>query len=44
MKAAGVQCLYTGHCTGEEAFQVLKKYGDEFVQDLSTGKVVEIFS
>ena len=44
MKAEGVQYLYTGHCTGEEAFHILKKYGGELVQDLSTGKVVEIFS
>ncbi len=42
LKNAGVQYLYTGHCTGENALQILKKYGGNMVQELTTGKVIDI--
>ena len=42
MKMSGVQYLYTGHCTGDEAFCVLKKAGGDFVDALTTGKVIDI--
>ena len=42
LQEAGIQYLYTGHCTGEEAYQILKKYGGEKIQDLYTGKVIDI--
>lgn len=42
MKNVGIQHLYTGHCTGEEAFSVLKSAGGDMVQDLKTGKVIAI--
>ena len=42
LKKAGVQYLYTGHCTGERALQILKKCGGDMVQELTTGKVIDI--
>jgi len=42
LKNVGVQYLYTGHCTGERALQILKKYGGNMVQELTTGKVIDI--
>ena len=42
LKSKEIQYLYTGHCTGEAAFQILKKYGGDMVQDLMTGKVIDI--
>ena len=42
LKQERLQYLYTGHCTGGPAFSLLKKYAGEMVQELYTGKVIEI--
>lgn len=41
-KSVGMKVLYTGHCTGEEAFEILKKVDEGFIQKLFSGKVIEI--
>ena len=38
----GVGALYTGHCTGAPAFELLKAAGGERVHPLTTGAVVEV--
>jgi len=40
LKEVGLEKLYTGHCTGEPAIDLLKKYLGERVEVLSTGKVI----
>lgn len=40
LKEVGIEKLYTGHCTGEPAINLLKKYLGERVEVLSTGKVI----
>ena len=42
LKEAGVQYLYTGHCTGEKAFVILKDQAGELVQELKAGKIIDI--
>lgn len=37
---AGLQYLYTGHCTGQIAMQVLKKYAGDKVKELFTGQTI----
>lgn len=37
----GVEEIYTGHCTGEPAFTILKEYWPERVHYLRTGSVLE---
>lgn len=34
--------VYTGHCTGKVAYEMLKKYSPEYIHDLYSGKVIEI--
>lgn len=36
----GLQYLYTGHCTGQIAMQLLKKYAGDKVQELFTGQTI----
>ena len=43
LKAEGVQYLFTGHCTGEKAFAILKDQAGDMVQELTTGKIIDIF-
>lgn len=33
--------FYTGHCTGEESYQILKEYMQEHLEYLPTGRVLE---
>ncbi len=40
LEEAGLQRLYTGHCTGEPAIRLLKKYLGDKVDVLSTGKKI----
>lgn len=42
LKETGVQYLYTGHCTGEKAFTILKDQAGELVQELKAGKIIDI--
>ncbi len=42
MQKAGVRYLYTGHCTGQKAFEILKEQGGDMVQALTSGMVIEI--
>lgn len=37
LQEEGLQYIYTGHCTGETAMQILKQYAGDMVQVLSTG-------
>ena len=41
IRATGIQQVYTGHCTGDKAFDVLKEELGEMVHQLSCGLVVE---
>ena len=41
-KQVGIEYLYTGHCTGKPAMELLKKYMGEQVRELYTGLCVEI--
>ena len=40
LKEINVGCIYTGHCTGKIGIELLKKYGENLVQELTTGKVI----
>lgn len=42
LKEAGVQYLYTGHCTGQPGYALLKQYAGDMVQPLTTGKKIEL--
>lgn len=42
LKTCGVEYLYTGHCTGEPALELLKTSGGEMVHELTTGKIIEL--
>ena len=42
LKTVGLQKLYTGHCTGEPAVKLLKKYLGDMVEELSTGKIISV--
>lgn len=42
LRSEGIQYLYTGHCTGERAFSILKQAGGTMVQELVTGKIIEM--
>ena len=42
LKQLGLEILYTGHCTGDEAMQSLKKYMGEQIKELYTGLTVEL--
>lgn len=41
IRASGLQNLYTGHCTGEGVYAVLKECLGDVVQKLTTGKTVD---
>ena len=40
LKGLGVEEIYTGHCTGNIAFGILKKELGEMVHALGTGETV----
>ena len=42
LKEIGVKYLYTGHCTGEKALEILKNQGGDMVQALASGLVIEL--
>lgn len=42
LKKTNLKKLYTGHCTGEDGFLLLKKYLDDMTVKLTTGMRVEI--
>ena len=42
LKAEGLKKLYTGHCTGEPAIELLQKYMGDMVDRLATGRVLEL--
>ena len=42
LKQLGLEILYTGHCTGDEAMQSLKKYMGNQIKELYTGLTVEL--
>ena len=42
IKATGIQQVYTGHCTGGKAFDVLKEELGDMVHQLSCGFVIEL--
>lgn len=42
LKELELKVLYTGHCTGEPALEMLKKYMGEQVKELYTGLTVEL--
>ena len=42
VRETGVQHIYTGHCTGERAMEILKEELGDVVQELYTGLTIEI--
>ncbi len=42
IRRTGIQKLYTGHCTGQKAFDILKEELGEAVEQLYTGMEIEI--
>ena len=42
LRQLGVEQIYTGHCTGEPAFALLKETLGDRVRYLSTGMTIEI--
>lgn len=42
IKSTGIQQVYTGHCTGDKAFDVLKEELGDMVHQLSCGLVIEL--
>ena len=40
VRETGIQKIYTGHCTGEEAFEVLKEELGEQIEQLYSGKEI----
>ena len=42
LRATGVQRVFTGHCTGDRAFEVLKEELGDIVSQLRTGLEIEI--
>ena len=44
LQEAGVQHLYTGHCTGEVGYDCLLQYGSEMLHKLYTGKQIELLT
>lgn len=42
LKMCGVEQLYTGHCTGKVALEMLKSYGGNMIQELSTGREIVV--
>lgn len=42
LKDLGVEKIYTGHCTGDAAFQILKEILGERVEQMYTGMEIEI--
>ena len=42
VRETGVQHIYTGHCTGERAMEILKEELGDVVQELNTGLTIEI--
>ena len=41
IKGAGIEKIYTGHCTGEYALGKLKEYLGDVVEEITTGSVIE---
>ncbi len=41
LKKAGVERIYTGHCTGDEAFRILHEELGDIIQQFYTGLVIE---
>lgn len=42
MKSTGIRKVYTGHCTGNKAYRILKEELGEGLSQLETGKVIEL--
>ena len=40
LKRCGIDYLYTGHCTGKPAFDLLQTYGGKMIQELTTGRII----
>lgn len=41
LKEAGVQHIYTGHCTGKPAFRIMQEIANDTVHYFSTGTILE---
>lgn len=42
IRGTGIEKIYTGHCTGEEAYKILKEELGDKAEQLYTGKIIEI--
>lgn len=42
IRATGIQKIYTGHCTGEHAYDILKEELGDQAEQLRTGMVIEL--
>ena len=42
IKETGIQCIYTGHCTGEKQMEILKAELGDVIHELYTGLEIEL--
>ena len=42
VKETGIQCIYTGHCTGEKQMEILKAELGDVIHELYTGLEIEL--
>ena len=42
IEAAGIKLLYTGHCTGDRAFEILRSRFGEGVQKIHSGMEISL--
>lgn len=42
LATCGIEMLYTGHCTGEQAFNILKSRFGEKIEQFHSGMEIEI--
>ncbi len=42
VKETGIECIYTGHCTGKRAYRILKSELGDVVHQISTGLQIEL--
>lgn len=42
VKETGIQCIYTGHCTGEKQMEILKAELGDVIHELYTGLTIEL--
>jgi len=42
VKETGIRMIYTGHCTGDRAMELLKEELGDGIHEIYTGQIIEI--